>query len=90
MGVKKEGQSRVRQESEHGQLGVLLVDFLFAQTVINLLSTAAWRGVWNLWDLYLYGGADLGLQVLGLFQVGGHLENWSCQLQSSSSTLKWP
>ena len=61
--------SSVRQDAGPGHLLLLLVDFLFAQTVINLLSTAAWRGVWNLWDLYLYGGADLGLEVQGLFQV---------------------
>ena len=64
-----------KEEGGWKQLGVLLVDFLFAQTVINLLSTAAWRGVWNLWDLYLYGGKDLGLDVIGLFQVSGHLAN---------------
>ena len=40
---------------------LFLVDLAFTQTVVNLLSTAAWRGVWNLWDLYLYYGL---LQVL--------------------------
>ena len=29
----------------------LFLDFIFTQTVINLLSTASWRGVWNLLDL---------------------------------------
>jgi len=28
----------------------LSLDFLFTQTVVNLLSTASWRGVWNLLD----------------------------------------
>merc|ERR1719209_186162 len=28
----------------------LLLDFFFTQTVVNLLSTASWRGVWNLLD----------------------------------------
>jgi hypothetical protein len=48
---------------------LLLLDFCFTQTVVNLLSTSAWRGVWNLWDLYLYGGADYGLDIVGVFQV---------------------
>ena len=43
------------------RLVVFLADLAFTQTVVNLLSTAAWRGVWNLWDLYLYYGL---LQVL--------------------------
>jgi len=28
----------------------LLLDFFFTQTVVNVLSTASWRGVWNLLD----------------------------------------
>ena len=53
---------------------LLLLDFVFTQTVVNLLSTSAWRGIWNLWDLYLYGGIYLEepwgpLDITGLFQV---------------------
>ena len=40
----------------------LIIDFLFTQTVINLLSTASWRGVWNIIDIVFGGEA-------GLFQV---------------------
>ena len=60
-----------KKQSEWGmrRAMLLLLDFCFAQTVINLLSTAAWRGVWNLWDLYLYGGKDLGVEVIGVFEV---------------------
>jgi len=31
------------------------VDFLFTQTVINFLSTASWRGVWNIIDIIFSG-----------------------------------
>ena len=56
------------------QLLLLLLDFVFTQTVLNMLSTSAWRGVWNLWDLYLYGGLYLEepwgpLEITGVFQV---------------------
>ena len=27
------------------------LDFLFTQSVINILSTASWRGVWNNFDI---------------------------------------
>jgi len=55
------------------QLLLLLLDFVFTQTVLNMLSTSAWRGVWNLWDLYLYGGLYLvepwgPLEITGVFQ----------------------
>ena len=55
-------------------LMLLLVDFVFTQTLLNMLSTSAWRGIWNLWDLYLYGGLYLGepwgpLDITGVFQV---------------------
>ena len=36
-----------------------LVDFLFTQTWVNLLSTASWRGVWNLLDIFLAGDSGL-------------------------------
>ena len=41
-----------------GLLALLLTDFLLTQSLLNLLSTASWRGVWNLLDLQvlaLYG-----------------------------------
>ena len=45
-------------------LGLLLViDFLFSQSVINILSTASWRGVWNIIDI-LFSGEG------GVFHVG--------------------
>ena len=52
---------------------LLLLDFVFTQTVLNMLSTSAWRGIWNLWDLYLYGGLYLAepwgpLDIKGVFQ----------------------
>lgn len=55
-------------------LMLLLLDFVFTQTVVNMLSTSAWRGIWNLWDLYLYGGLYLAepwgpLDITGVFQV---------------------
>ena len=31
------------------------IDFLFTQTVINILSTASWRGVWNIFDIIFSG-----------------------------------
>ena len=54
--------------------GLLLLDFVFTQSVVNMLSTSAWRGIWNLWDLYLYGGLYLAepwgpLDITGVFQV---------------------
>merc|ERR1719369_1330820 len=36
-----------------------LVDFVFTQTWVNLLSTASWRGVWNLLDILLAGETGL-------------------------------
>ena len=34
-----------------GFFWLLTLDFLFTQSIINCLSTASWRGVWNLIDL---------------------------------------
>ena len=58
---------------------LLLLDFVFTQTVLNMLSTSAWRGIWNLWDLYLYGGLYLAepwgpLDIIGVFQVFASVE----------------
>ena len=58
---------------------LLLLDFVFTQTVLNMLSTSAWRGIWNLWDLYLYGGLYLAepwgpLDIKGVFQVFASVE----------------
>ena len=29
---------------------IMAGDFLWTQTVINLLNVASWRGVWGLWE----------------------------------------
>ena len=46
-----------------GNLALWLgLDFLFTQTIINILSTASWRGVWNILDIVFSGEG-------GLFEV---------------------
>ena len=46
-----------------GNLALWLgLDFLFTQTIINVLSTSAWRGVWNIIDIVFSGEG-------GLFEV---------------------
>merc|ERR1719220_1734698 len=81
-GTRKDEEKKVAKNAETKQrkwscspkqLLLLLLDFVFTQTVLNMLSTSAWRGVWNLWDLYLYGGLYLEepwgpLEITGVFQ----------------------
>ena len=71
--VAKNNESK-RWSCSPKDFGLLLLDFVFTQTVVNMLSTSAWRGIWNLWDLYLYGGLYLAepwgpLDITGVFQV---------------------
>ena len=73
--VAKNGESNQKKWScGPKDFMLLLLDFVLTQTVVNMLSTSAWRGIWNLWDLYLYGGLYLvepwgPLDITGLFQV---------------------
>ena len=73
--VAKNGESNQKKWScGPKDFMLLLLDFVLTQTVVNMLSTSAWRGIWNLWDLYLYGGLYLAepwgpLDITGLFQV---------------------
>ena len=73
--VAKNGETKQKKLSCNSKdLLLLLLDFVFTQTVVNILSTSAWRGIWNLWDLYLYGGIYLEepwgpLDITGVFQV---------------------
>ena len=53
---------------------LLALDFVFVQTVINTLSTATWRGVWNLLDVFFSGDnghwiPPLKTEVLLLFTL---------------------
>lgn len=72
--VAKNGESNQKKWScGPKDFMLLLLDFVLTQTVVNMLSTSAWRGIWNLWDLYLYGGLYLAepwgpLDITGLFQ----------------------
>ena len=40
------------------------VDFIFTQTVINVLSTASWRGVWNILDMVFAGDGRIWQVIL--------------------------
>jgi len=46
----------------------LIVDFLFTQTVINLFSTASWRGVWNLLD-HLFSPFKVQKTIVTIFSM---------------------
>ena len=72
--AKNDEMKKQRWSCSPKDLMLLLLDFVFTQTVLNMLSTSAWRGIWNLWDLYLYGGLYLEgpwgpLDITGVFQV---------------------